>query len=69
MPDQHKQMQINHAAGNLARDARSLCAIIGASDPNDFTGWRDQIARAKADIAEIEWRAEVRADKQMEAAE
>ena len=57
MIDTHKQLRIGFAAENLASDARSLCALIGAGDPNEYTGWRNQIARAKADIAEIERRA------------
>jgi len=56
--DERKQMHISDRAGWLEYYARDLAAVVGASDPNEYTGWREQLRRAKADIEEIERRAE-----------
>lgn len=69
MVDPFKSQQIKDRANWLAYYARDLAAVIGASDPNEYTGWQAALDRAEADIAEIRRRAKHHANKHMEAAE
>lgn len=67
--DAFKAQQIKDRASCLEYYARDLAAVIGASDPNQYTGWQASLDRAQADIDEIRRRAEHHRTQHLEAAE